>query len=119
MGIPPIAEMAGRYTALMMAGRLPLHSNEQMQKDIEEDIEYDEWLFPYDAKRLPGIASHFETWTQWQREVGTDIRWLTLLFTDPLLLHLLLRGAARPHGHPVWLQFVVDDQQFLHSQRVR
>jgi len=88
--IPPIAEMAGRYTALMMAGRLPLHSNEQMQKDIKEDIEYDEWLFPYDAKRLPGIASHFETWVQWQKEVGTNIRWLTLLFTDPLLFHRLL-----------------------------
>jgi len=82
--------MAGRYTALMMAGRLPLHSNETMQKDIKEDIEYDEWLFPYDAKRLPGIASHFETWVQWQKEVGTNIRWLTLLFTDPLLFHRLL-----------------------------
>jgi len=88
--IPPIAEMAARFTALLMAGRLPLHSQEQMVKDIKEDIEYDEWLFPYDAKRLPGIASHFETWTMWNREVGTDIRWLTLLFTDPLLFHRLL-----------------------------
>jgi len=88
--IPPIAEMAARYTALMMAGRLPLLSVEQMQKDMKEDREYDEWLFPYDAKRLPGIASHFETWTMWQREVGTDIRWLTLLFTDPMMFHRLL-----------------------------
>jgi len=88
--IPPLSEMAARYTALMMAGRLPLHSVEQMQKDIQQDREYDEWLFPYDAKRLPGLVSHFETWTTWQRETGTDIRWLTLLFTDPVLFHRLL-----------------------------
>merc|ERR1712050_17043 len=67
-----------------------LHSQEQMAKDIKQDIEYDEWLFPYDAKRLPGIASHFETWVMWQREVGTDIRWLELLFTDPRMFHRLL-----------------------------
>ena len=61
-----------------------------MAKDIKQDIEYDEWLFPYDAKRLPGIASRFETWVMWQREVGTDIRWLELLFTDPRIFHRLL-----------------------------
>jgi len=102
--IPPIAEASSRYTALLMAGRMALHSKETMQKDIQQDVEYEEWLFPYDAKRLPGIGSYFETWTTWQRENGTDIRWLTLLFTDPFLFHRLLfcqiiAAQGRLFGH--------------------
>merc|ERR1712087_355107 len=94
--IPPIAEMAARYTALMMAGRMQLHSVEQMEKDMKEDREYDEWLYPYDAKRLPGITSYYQSFAQWSNELGTNIRWGKILFTDPLLFHRLLFSQIVP-----------------------
>jgi len=88
--IPPLAELTARYVALMMAERLQLPDEDFLMKDVKRVRDYEEWLFPFDAKRLHGLCSYFETWIMLSREIGCDIRFMNLLLTDPVLFHRLL-----------------------------
>lgn len=102
--IPPLAELSARYLALSIAGRLPLHTQEEMMKTIKKERDYEEWLFPYDAKRLHSLCSHFETYIGFNLELGTDLRFMELLFKDPVLFHRLLfcqvtNAATRLFGY--------------------
>jgi len=94
--IPPLAELSARMVALLIAERLQLPERREMLDEILKDRDYEEWLFPYDAKRLGGLCSHMETFQGLSRAIGCDVRWGDLLLKDPRLFHRVLFGPVIP-----------------------
>ena len=91
---PPVSEMQARFVALAIAGRIDIPSAEEMKETIAAERVYEEWLFPFDHKRVSSLCSYLETMTGWARILNCDVSYWKILRADPWLFQRVIFGPV-------------------------
>ena len=91
---PPVSEMQARFVALAIAGRIDIPSAEEMKETIAAERAYEEWLFPFDHKRVSSLCSYLETMTGWARILNCDVSYWKILRADPWLFQRVIFGPV-------------------------
>ena len=94
--IVALAELQARWVSAVFSGRCHLPSNDLMMKEIQADITRHRKLFPAHHDRLPHLVSHFEYADYILHQLGAQVNWPYLFFTNNKKWRTLMSAPWTP-----------------------